>query len=39
VIRCDIDPAQLNKNCPADHALLGDAATTVAAWSNDFRCR
>ncbi len=31
VIRCDIDPAQLNKNCPADHALLGDAATTVAA--------
>ena len=31
VIRCDIDPAQLNKNCPADHALLGDAAATVAA--------
>jgi thiamine pyrophosphate-dependent acetolactate synthase large subunit-like protein len=31
VIRCDIDRAQLNKNCPADHALLGDAATTVAA--------
>ena len=31
VIRCDIDPAQLDKNCPADHALLGDAATTVAA--------
>jgi thiamine pyrophosphate-dependent acetolactate synthase large subunit-like protein len=31
VIRCDIDPAQLNKNCPADHALHGDAATTVAA--------
>jgi thiamine pyrophosphate-dependent acetolactate synthase large subunit-like protein len=31
VIRCDIDPAQLNKNCPADHTLLGDAATTVAA--------
>ena len=31
VIRCDIDPAQLNKNCPADHALLGDAADTVAA--------
>jgi thiamine pyrophosphate-dependent acetolactate synthase large subunit-like protein len=31
VIRCDIDPAQLNKNCPADHALLGDAATTLAA--------
>jgi thiamine pyrophosphate-dependent acetolactate synthase large subunit-like protein len=30
VIRCDIDPAQLNKNCSADHALLGDAATTVA---------
>ena len=31
VIRCDIDQAQLNKNCPADHALLGDAATTLAA--------
>ena len=31
VIRCDIDPAQLNKNCPADHALLGDAAATVDA--------
>lgn len=31
VIRCDIDSAQLDKNCPADHALLGDAATTVAA--------
>jgi thiamine pyrophosphate-dependent acetolactate synthase large subunit-like protein len=31
VIRCDIDPAQLNKNCRADHTLLGDAATTVAA--------
>ncbi|WP_123027857.1 thiamine pyrophosphate-binding protein [Mycolicibacterium stellerae] len=31
VIRCDIDPAQLNKNCPADHALLGDAATTLSA--------
>ncbi len=31
VIRCDIDPAQLNKNCPADHTLLGDAAETVAA--------
>src|SRR6478672_1020029 len=31
VIRCDIDPAQLDKNCPADLALQGDAATTVAA--------
>ncbi len=31
VIRCDIDATQLNKNCPADHALLGDAATTLAA--------
>ncbi len=31
VIRCDIDPAQLDKNCPADHALHGDAATTLAA--------
>jgi thiamine pyrophosphate-dependent acetolactate synthase large subunit-like protein len=31
VIRCDIDPAQLDKNCTADHVLLGDAATTMAA--------
>jgi thiamine pyrophosphate-dependent acetolactate synthase large subunit-like protein len=31
VIRCDLDPAQLDKNCPADHTLLGDAAKTVAA--------
>ena len=31
VIRCDIDPAQLDKNCPADLTLLGDAATTLAA--------
>jgi acetolactate synthase-1/2/3 large subunit len=31
VIRCDIDPAQLNKNCAADHALHGDAAATIAA--------
>jgi len=31
VIRCDIDAGQLKKNCPADHALLGDAATTLAA--------
>jgi acetolactate synthase-1/2/3 large subunit len=31
VIRCDIDPAQLNKNCRADHALLGDAATITSA--------
>lgn len=30
VIRCDIDPSQLDKNCPADHTLLGDAATVVA---------
>ena len=30
VIRCDIDPAQLDKNCPADHALLGDAAATMS---------
>ena len=29
VIRCDIDPAQLDKNCPANHTLLGDAATTL----------
>jgi thiamine pyrophosphate-dependent acetolactate synthase large subunit-like protein len=33
VIRCDIDPAQLDKNCPADHALAGDAAATLAALS------
>ena len=25
VIRCDVDPAQLDKNCRADHVLLGDA--------------
>jgi thiamine pyrophosphate-dependent acetolactate synthase large subunit-like protein len=31
VIRCDIDPAQLDKNCPADYPLLGDAATTASA--------
>ena len=31
VVRCDIDPAQLDKNCPADHALLGDAAATLNA--------
>ena len=31
VIRLDIDPAQLHKNCPADIALQGDAATAVAA--------
>ncbi|HEY5857248.1 MAG TPA: thiamine pyrophosphate-binding protein [Aldersonia sp.] len=31
VIRCDVDPAQLGKNCPADHVLLGDAAVTAQA--------
>lgn len=31
VIRCDIDAAQLEKNCPADHVLLGDAAVTLNA--------
>jgi thiamine pyrophosphate-dependent acetolactate synthase large subunit-like protein len=31
VIRCDIEAGQLHKNCRADVALLGDAATTVAA--------
>jgi thiamine pyrophosphate-dependent acetolactate synthase large subunit-like protein len=31
VIRCDIDAAQLDKNCPADHRLLGDSAATLAA--------
>jgi thiamine pyrophosphate-dependent acetolactate synthase large subunit-like protein len=29
VIRIDIDPAQLHKNCPADLALQADAATAV----------
>ena len=33
VIRCDIEPAQLDKNCPADHALLGNAAATLSALS------
>ncbi|MBX7447270.1 acetolactate synthase [Mycolicibacterium sp. 3033] len=31
VIRCDIDAAQLHKNCPADRVLLGDARATVRA--------
>jgi len=31
VIRCDIDSGQLDKNCQADHALLGDAAATLGA--------
>ncbi len=31
VIRCDIDPNQLDKNCPADHTLLGDSAATMSA--------
>jgi acetolactate synthase-1/2/3 large subunit len=31
VIRCDIEPGQLHKNCPADVALLGDAAATLRA--------
>src|SRR4029079_15782460 len=31
VIRCDIDPGQLHKKCPAEHALRGDAATTLTA--------
>ena len=31
VIRADIDPAQLQKNCRADVVLQGDAATTTAA--------
>lgn len=31
VIRCDIEPGQLDKNCPADIALLGDAAATLGA--------
>jgi thiamine pyrophosphate-dependent acetolactate synthase large subunit-like protein len=39
VIRCDIDPAQLDKNCPADYALLGDAVTTLAALREAVRDR
>ncbi|HLU60555.1 MAG TPA: 5-guanidino-2-oxopentanoate decarboxylase [Pseudonocardia sp.] len=31
VIRCDIDPGQLHKNCTADATLLGDAATALRA--------
>lgn len=31
VIRCDIDPAQLDKNCPGDVHLLGDAAEVLTA--------
>ena len=36
VIRCDIDPAQLHKNCPADHVLLGDARATVRALLSEL---
>jgi thiamine pyrophosphate-dependent acetolactate synthase large subunit-like protein len=39
VIRCDIDPAQLEKNCPADYGLLGDAAATLAALMMAFTDR
>jgi thiamine pyrophosphate-dependent acetolactate synthase large subunit-like protein len=31
VVRVDIDPAQLHKNCPADLALQADAATAARA--------
>jgi thiamine pyrophosphate-dependent acetolactate synthase large subunit-like protein len=31
VIRCDIEPGQLHKNCRADVGLLGDAPTTLRA--------
>ncbi|HYH33264.1 MAG TPA: thiamine pyrophosphate-dependent enzyme, partial [Pseudonocardia sp.] len=31
IVRCDVEPAQLHKNCRADVALLGDAATTLRA--------
>ena len=31
VIRCDIDPAQLDKNCPADVHLHGDAGACLEA--------
>lgn len=37
VIRCDIDADQLNKNCPADHALHGDATETFAALYDALR--
>jgi acetolactate synthase-1/2/3 large subunit len=33
VIRCDIEPGQLHKNCRADVPLLGDAGPTVSALS------
>ena len=36
VIRCDIDAAQLHKNCPADHVLLGDALATVRALLSEL---
>ncbi|WP_422746502.1 thiamine pyrophosphate-dependent enzyme [Mycobacterium sp. WMMD1722] len=39
VIRCDIEVGQLDKNCPADHPLLGDAAATVAALLEAVRER
>ncbi len=31
VIRCDIEPGQLHKNCRADVTLLGDAAASLRA--------
>ena len=31
VVRCDIEVGQLHKNCPADIALHGDAATSLRA--------
>jgi thiamine pyrophosphate-dependent acetolactate synthase large subunit-like protein len=31
VIRCDIEPGQLHKNCRADVGLLGDATATLRA--------
>ncbi|MCG7578734.1 thiamine pyrophosphate-binding protein [Mycolicibacterium sp. OfavD-34-C] len=36
VIRCDIDAAQLHKNCPAGHVLLGDARATVRALLSEL---
>lgn len=39
VIRCDVEAGQLDKNCPADHPLLGDAAATVDALLDALRDR
>ncbi len=36
LIRCDIDPAQLNNNFRAEIALYGDSATTAAALAESL---